>query len=175
MLKNNYEIKTFINFGKFRIRKNEIFHNTEKYYTDRFAMFVKDLKSIPDANLIKNNITESIEYNIKMIEKSFYNKNQYQEVKPVYNVKVEYWNNMTYFSNKDNYGLVQSRYCALSNNIKNKKYWLPEIDSKLPLIITNDQKILIAVMKIDNIAINQEIDNYYFNNHIDNKKVMINL
>ena len=174
MLKNNYEIKTFTNFGKFRIRKNEIFHNAEKYYTDRFAMFIKDLKSIPDANLIKNNITESMEYNIKMIEKSF-NKNQYQEVFPVYKVKVEYWNDMIYFSNKDNYGLVQSRYCALCNNIKNKKYWLPEIDSKLPLIITNDQKILIAVMKIDNIAINQEIDNYYFNNHIDNKKVMINL
>lgn len=169
MLKNNYEIKIFTNFGKFRIRKNEIFHNTEKYYTDRFTMFIKDLKSIPDANLIKNNITNSMEYNIKIIEKSFNDRN-YGEVYPVYNVKVEYWNNMTYFSNKDNYGLVQSRYCALSNKIKNKKYWLPAIDSKLPLIITNNQKILIAVMKIDNTAINQEIDNYYFNNHIDNKK-----
>ena len=166
MLKNKCEITDFKNFGKFRIRKQEIFHNTQKYYTDRFAMFDKSLKSIPDSNLIKNNITESMEYNIKMIEKSF--KNQYQEVYPVYKVKVEYWQNMIYFSNKDNYGLVQARYCALSNNIKNKKYWLPEIDSKLPLIITDNQKILVAIMKISNTEIEQFVDNYYFDN-IDNK------
>ena len=169
MLKNKYVITDFKNFGKFRIRKNETFHNTEKYYTDRFAMFTKDLKSIHESNLIKNNITDSMEYNIKMIEKSFYNKNQYQEVKPIYKIKIEYWNDMIYFSNKNKYGLVQSRYCALSNNIKNKKYWLSDNESKLPLIITDNQKILVAIMKIDNVAINQEIDNYYFDNHIDNK------
>lgn len=170
MLKNKYEIKDFTNFGKFRIRKNEFFYNNQKYYSDRFAMFSKDLKSIPDSNFIKNNITESMEYNIKMIEKSFYsNKDDYQEVKPVYNVKIEYWNNMIYFSNKDNYGLVQSRYCALTNNMKNKKYWLPNIDSKLPLIIAANDKIILAVMKIDNFDINEVIDNYYYDNNIDIK------